>query len=907
MKTYKENPNWFIDRLTLYQNANSSPEAIKRTFLIRLAEFELIIDDIRSRINSNSLQHELILGRRGSGKSTLLRRIQIEIDEQPDLAERLVAINLAEEQNAIYRLSDLWFEVLEELAIRFKISLNLAAFDTFDDNQAYARYLYGEIHRLLQTQKKRVVLLLDNLDRILENFDDDAHLLRETLLNYQDIQIIGGSTRMSEHYWRYDKPFYDFFRRHRLLGLTFEEIHCLLNSWAAEMELPELHDYALHYRGRVEAIRILTDGLPRALQYFIQVLLHDSELFGFDYLRKVMDKATPLYQERLNNLTPPQRKIVQEMAFHWEATPTKTLVDRCRMESKVISSFLKQLDQFGIVETLPTSKKNHLYRLSERFFNIWLIVTQGNPDQKRRARYLTLFLEAWYDEADLKGLVRKHLASMKDKTVSYDKALVLSKGLAQSKYMTVEERDHLIDYTLALKPEGVNETELPRKFGEINKELTELYGTGKYEQFLKLMDEIENEEDGLKFYGKGLCLAHLNRFKEAEEYYVLAFEKGHIDATINLANIYFDLGNYVGAEKLYLLAIEKGKVMAFFNLANLYLKTGRHFEAEKYYLIAIENGEVNALNNLAWLYFTQEKYTEAEKLYLQGIEKGDVEAMFNIARMYSNQNNYIEAEKYYLQASEKGDGEAMFNLALLYSKQRQYAEAERYYLQAIEKGQINALNNLANIYVINEKYAEAEKYYLEAIKVEQVNALNNLAILYAKNRNYTGAKKYYLLAIQKEQADALNNLADLYRSQNKNPRLALEYINKYSSLVENVWSSCNQLLIEIWNGIFDQVTERIEQIIENTYENDIHWFWENLLYHQQTQLVLSFFESEKHGPALRDCYVLIYYTTRLLAGQTDDNLQLRIPPEVLPTVEEMIQKIRDKQTFYAKEPLNERE
>ncbi|MFN0216015.1 MAG: AAA family ATPase, partial [Saprospiraceae bacterium] len=322
ISSVNENPTWFIDRFTLYQNANSDPESIKRNFLIRIAEFELIVADLRNKKKGDPAQHELILGRRGSGKSTLLRRIQIEIDEQPDLSQKYVAINLAEEQNSIYRLSDLWFEVLEELAIRFEKDLKLQAFDSFDDNQAYTRYLYEHIHNLIQESGKRAVLLLDNLDRILENFDDDAHLLRETLLNYQDIQIIGGSTRMNEHFWQYDKPFYDFFRRHRLEGLNFEEIHQLLNHWSAEMDLPKLNDYALRHRGRVEAIRILTDGLPRALQYFIQVLLHDSDLYGFDYLKKVMDKATPLYQERLNSLTPPQRKIVQEMAFIWEAAPT---------------------------------------------------------------------------------------------------------------------------------------------------------------------------------------------------------------------------------------------------------------------------------------------------------------------------------------------------------------------------------------------------------------------------------------------------------------------------------------------------------------------------------------------------------------------------------------------------------
>lgn len=803
---FRDNPTWFIDRLALYQNANSSPEAIKRGFLIRIAEYELIMDDIRSRMKSGPMQHELILGRRGSGKSTLLRRIQIEIDEQPDLAEHLVAINLAEEQNAIYRLSDLWFEVLEELAIRFKVTLNLAAFDTFEDNHAYTRYLYAEIHRLLKAHQKRVVLLLDNLDRILENFDDEAHLLRETLLNYQDIQLIGGSTRMSEHYWQYDKPFYDFFRRYRLPGLTFEEIHRLLNAWADEMELPELHDYALRYRGRIEAIRILTDGLPRALQYFIQVLLHDSELYGFDYLRKVMDKATPLYQERLNSLTAPQRKIVQEMAFCWEAAPTKILVERCRMESKTISSFLKQLDHFGIVETLSTGKKNHLYRLSERFFNMWLIVTQGNPDQKRRAKYLTLFLEAWYDEQDLRSLVEKHLTDLKGKKLSFDKAMVLSKGLAQSKYMTTEQRDELIDLTLALKPEGVMETELPRPFREIGKEIVKLEESGQYEQMLIKLDEIENEADGLKFCAKAICLSKLGKNNDAEKYYLLAIEKENIDALNNMAVLYENQGKYA--------------------------------DAEKYYLRAIEKESVRALNNLALLYAKQGKYTEAEKHYLLAIEKENVAALNNLAVLYSNQKKYVDAEKYYQLAIERGNEDALNNLAVLYDNHEKYADAEKSYLLAIEKGNVSALNNLAH----------------------------------------------------------------LYWDQNTHPKQALEYIHKYHDLKKGNESQLTQLLIEIWNGIFEKVPERIEKILEDAKEEDVAWFWEGLLYHHQVQLVLSLFESEKHGPSLRERYVLLYYAALLLAGHTEDNLLLRIPPEVMPTVNEMVEKIRERQALYAQGP-----
>ncbi|HRI61633.1 MAG TPA: tetratricopeptide repeat protein, partial [Saprospiraceae bacterium] len=720
MYNASENPTWFLDQLTLYQAANSSPEAIKRNFLIRIAEFELIVSDLRRKKPGDPVQHELILGRRGSGKSTLLRRIQIEIDEDATLAEQYIAVNLAEEQAAIYRLSDLWFEVLQELMIRLNSPIQLRDFGDFEDNQAYARYLYAEIHQLLRTSGKKAVLLLDNLDRILQNFADDGHLLRETLLNHNDLQIIGASTRMDEHFWCYDQPFYEFFRRHRLEGLRFDEIHRLLNHWSAEMKLPLLHDYALRYRGRIEAIRILTDGLPRALQFFIQVLLHDSESFGFDYLRKVMDRATPLYQERLNNLTAPQRKIVQEMAFWWEAVPTKTLVEKCRMESKLIASFLRQLEQYGIVETVPTGKKNHLYRIAERFFNMWLIVTQGNPDQKRRARYLTLFLESWYDGQELKALAQQHLEHLREGNISYDKAMVLSKGLAQSKFIGVEERDALIDYTLKLNTKNHGDSELPRKYEEIFQEIDQLKNENRFTEALTKIEEIESEEDGVKFFLKAYCFDQLNQTKEAERYFLQATKKGY----------------------------------------------------------------VIALNNLAILYAEQGKISEAESYLLQAIAKGDVDASFNLAFLYTEQGKIVEAESYYLQAIRKGHVGALFNLAILYNEQHRHIEAESYYLQAIEKGYIGALNGLAVLYAEQSKTSKAETYFLQAIEKGHVISLNNLAILFYET--------------------------------NQNPKAALDYARQYyvKTVDENRFK--NHVIFEVWNGIFDNLSEKIERIIQNS-------------------------------------------------------------------------------------------
>ena len=59
------------------------------------------------------------------------------------------------------------------------------------------------------------------------------------------------------------------------------------------------------------------------MQFFVNILLTQNQETGYDYLRLVMDKVTPLYQERLNSLPPSQRKIVVQMAFVWEVCDSR--------------------------------------------------------------------------------------------------------------------------------------------------------------------------------------------------------------------------------------------------------------------------------------------------------------------------------------------------------------------------------------------------------------------------------------------------------------------------------------------------------------------------------------------------------------------------------------------------------
>jgi len=832
-----------IEQFNIYQSADSDKESIKKNFILRHAEFQTIMDSL----SRHAMQHELILGRRGCGKSTLLKRIETEIEEK--LSQDYITINLAEEQAAIYRLFDLWLKVIEELKFRFSFQEETKDYSKFDNEQDYTRYLFQQIHAFCIAQKKQMALLLDNFDRIVENFTDKGDLLQEFLINYNDVVIIAASTIIDEHFWQCDKPFCELFRLHRPEALTIGEIKELINHWAEKSGKLELKKFVAKNPGKLQSIRIITDGLPRTFHFFIQSVVQNNYNESADYLKKIMDNMTPLYQEQLNSQPPQLRKIVFEMAFIWEACNTKELVEKCSMESKLISANLKTLSEKGVVDKIETDKRNLLYRISDRFFNMWLIMTQGNPEQKQKAKWLNLFLENWYNAS---------LAETQD----YEKAPEFPD--------TVEnEDDAFISFDL----------------GNIYRVQTIHSEAEKY-----FLSAIEKGQVGA-IYNLGNLYVEQGKFAEAEWQYLSAIEKGHISAMYNLGLLYANQGKFTEAERQYLSAIGKGHVDSMYNLGLLYANQGKFTEAERQYLSAIEKGHTSAMYNLGNLYARQGKFTEAERQYLSAIEKGHTSAMYNLGNLYVKQGKFAGAEKQYLLAIEKGNTNAMYNLGNLYVKQDKFAEAEQYYLPAIEKGHINAMYNLGLLYDNQGRFAEAEQYYLLAIERGDINAICTLGVLYAKQGKFTEAEQQYLSAIEKNYNNAFYNLASLYYRRNRNKTDALEYIRQYEG------NEALQIIIEIWNGIFNEVEQRTLAIVKEN-PDFLSPFIVELLSHQQKALILNLFNHPDTGQMLQDKLKALHYVCLLLNKKTENNLSLKIPPEIQTTINEIIGYIASKEKFY---------
>ncbi|MFH1121971.1 MAG: tetratricopeptide repeat protein [Bacteroidota bacterium] len=809
-----------------YQSANLTDNEIIKSFIVRKKEFERIIAEIKRDDMSGSIQHFILVGRRGSGKSTLLRRIQAEVNRTPELSEKLIVVNLSEEQAGIYRLHDLWDLIIRSLNT-MNIPVSVTEWNSISFEQTeYSKALYASIQKTLKLQNKKLLLLLDNIDRIFENIGDDAHLLRELLTNHKDLRIIGGSVRMSEHYWKYNKPFYEFFRIIRLESLTRDEVGELLTYWSSCMNLSDVSNFLKNNPGKIETIRLLTDGMPRTLLNFLEILIDRNDQKGYEYLRLIIDHATPVYQERLNYLPPAQRKVIIELANYWDAVKVNQLIETCKMPGKVISAQLNQLEKNEIVEKIPGLKREHLYRLTERFFNLWLLMTQGGPKEKRQVKYLTVFLENWYDETELQSLYNQHLFGIEQQRFRPDYAALMTSALSHSKCLTLEQRDIVIEKTRSIKDTIKDYLDLiPPTSDEILKKVEMELLSGDYKKARTTLNTLEQDHYkknsllGLSYMQEGeynlaenhflaaykngdessiLALANLyfkskrlgeaekytrlalskgydsalfnlaliynltNRLKEAEKYYLLACEKGDVDAFYNLALLYNKLNRIEDTEKYLLLAYKHGFVESLNTLSYLYRQAGRFEEAEKYLLLAIDKGDENALFNLAKLYSEIDQIENAEKYYLLAIEKGNVNAINNLAGLYWNTNRLDEAEKYAKLAVDRGEEKALNNLAYLYSETQRFKEAEKYYLMAIEKGNTDGLHYLAELYQKTQRFDYAEKYFLLAIEEGNLEVYNNIAIFYYEMKRYEYAEKYFLLAIEKENIKALNNLAGLY-------------------------------------------------------------------------------------------------------------------------------------------------
>lgn len=779
-------------------------------FVVRQEIFEDIFSDIKNTNFSVPAQHQIIVGQRGQGKTTLLRRLEIAVRDDEKLSKFLLVVKFPEEQNNIRFLSRFWEEIAIDLE-EYIGTVHLEMEKHVEDDD-YDMESFSYLERALKAKDKKVLVLMDNIDVFLDTLKEkEQQRLREILLTSSTILIVGGSAQMVEQHYDYGKPFYQFFKITTLQGLNQEETIRLLRAIAREDEKAKIESIIQNTPERIEALRQLTDGIPRFAILLFDILIDDGDS-AFGQMEKLLDEITPFYQDRLKQLPATLKDITHNIAMNWDGIETSEITKKTRLTSKEVSSQLQQLKKYHFVESVSIGK-NNIYKIRERFFNIWYLMRYGRKKDIQRVEWLVKFLTTWYSKNELEEKSKKFISLLKTKSLHDSYVYHMSEALRYSGIDLANEhqlKDTVQNYLNDKKSNLVND--ISPSCAEVLQQAIDLQSNGKLDDAIGLLEKSnKNLLEVIRVLGYFYYLQ--KSYNKAEQYYLKAIERGDTSVLCNIGNVYLEIMEYNKAEEYYLKAVECGDDGALHNLGILYFLQKEYDKAEEYYLKAIESGDNKALNNLGFLYKEQKEYDKAEKYYLKAIDRGDNKALNNLGSLYLEQKKYDKAEKYYLKAIANGNDNALFNLGSLYSEIKDYDKAEEYYLKAIEGGDNDALFNLGNLYVELKNYDKAEEYYLKAIEGGDNNALFNLGNLYSDIKDYDKAEEYYIKAIEYGDNNALFNLGNLYAEVKDYDKAEECYLNSIESGNKGAFNNLGALYKEQNN--YDKAEEYYLKAIES--------------------------------------------------------------------------------------------
>ncbi|WP_367155939.1 tetratricopeptide repeat protein [Methylomonas sp. HYX-M1] len=584
----------------IYNPQEMQEDLFVERFVVRRDTLAELLQRIRETEPEQSFKHTIIQGLRGQGKTTLLRKLSICVRDDAELSPWLIPVLFREEEYSVTSLCRLWELVGDYLAERPEFEALPDRFEEAYASPHYEKDCFSILADALQQADKSVLLLIDNLGEMLEKFDiRDQQRLREILQTNRRVRIVGASAVMLEQHYDQGKPFFQFFTVKTLAGLNREETHELLLGLGNAEQTAKMREILQTKAGKIEALRRLTAGVPRTMILLFEIFLDDHGS-ALDDLEVLLDRVTPLYKHRLDDLPTQQQAIVHAIALGWDAMSTKEIAAKTKLASKLVSAQLKQLEKNRLIRCIPTSTKNHLYQLEERFFNIWCLMRLGRKNDKQRAIWLVKFLESWCDEQELAERAERHMDALKEGKLAPRHALLWSQALAQS-LRDLDLQQRVLDTTREFLPQ-ISES-LPESDYSLFDRAGESYKHGNLKEALRLVLPLADKGYSFAMSGLGLIYQAQGKFELSEQYFLKAIDKGFLGAMFGLANLYGDHGKLDQAEYYYLKAIENGHIKAQTGLAEMYIQQGKWEQAEQYYLPGADNGDVVAMRGLSLVYF----------------------------------------------------------------------------------------------------------------------------------------------------------------------------------------------------------------------------------------------------------------------------------------------------------------
>jgi DNA-binding transcriptional ArsR family regulator len=397
---------------SLYNPDSMSKEDIKTLFVARQPLLDELVSTIRNQPDGAGVQHLLIIAPRGMGKTTMLLMVQFAVEDNKDLAKNWQAVRFPEESYDVTELADFWLKVLDYLddsSLKPKIEEIKKLFTNSEDLREAAWALVKDWSK---KHKKRIVLLIDNFDMILDQIGNDTEQarLRDILMNDGTVMLIGCAPSYFHQIQDYGQPLYNFFKTFNLNDLKFPDIEELIRRRAEIDEIPNIEELLQKNRTRIKALEAFTGGNPRLVLMLYRIITSSDMTEVRNGLERLLDAVTPYYKDKTEKLPPQQRKIINEIAQYSleksEGISPTEIAQRIRMTPNQVSAQLKRLAENGYVKSLNIRGRSSFYVLSEPLYAIWAQMRFGRNAREKR-NWLVQILKAIYDVQEIQREIEK--------------------------------------------------------------------------------------------------------------------------------------------------------------------------------------------------------------------------------------------------------------------------------------------------------------------------------------------------------------------------------------------------------------------------------------------------------------------------------------------------------------------
>lgn len=807
---------------------SKSKSAIVDGFVVRTNEFDYIKDIlVNGDIKSKSL-NTIIIGQRGAGKTTLMHRLNYAILDEKLLSDIYLPIIFSEEQYNLSDLTNLWEAIAMGIDDNFyKEKLSDSIEKIIDTEEDYEKASFSFLQKFLKSKNKMAILFIENVNFFLKKLNEyEKKRLKSILTSESHFRIIGSSTSFNDGTIDFGDPFYKFFNTVQLDGLNQQDCEKLLikigQQYGEENQIKEIIE---NYPGRVEALRRLTGGVPRTISYLFQIFLDNENGKAIKDLYLLIDTLTLLYKSELDQLSTQQQKVIDAIARKWDAISVKEIAKRTRLESKNISSILSYLEKNQLIEKVPTSTKNHLYRIKERFMNIWYLMRFGRKHDKENVIWLVRFFDAWCDESELTKRLKNHISNLKDG--KYDAVAAIDMGntflscenipenLKEELISTTNsilpdrilkgaktaEKDVLDDIKKLLKDERFDEA-VSRLNDVENKDIdyfmlaTSVYlMQGDHEKALDAAKSAWNLDDQNTFTSTTLGVIydmHLNDPDKAIEYYEksLTLPHPHPYAANRLGSIYKKRKDYESAIKYHKQAVTKNFKQSLISLGNIYLDLNDFEMAEKYFRDAVEAKLDKSNTALAKLFSKMKKKKDAEIALLNAVKENEEDSNINLGRLYmfKSKPSFKKAEEQFKLAIDKGEIDGYTQLARLYLRQKQNDMAIAVLENGVSHNDAESAHQLAHLFHREGLFEKSDKMFEKAIELGDTSVIGCwVQSIYRSKRN--NRKKFTKELLEKYKPDDINSRFELLYAKillwNDNLTEAIGIVKKQAAILHN--------------------------------------------------------------------------------------------------------------------------